>query len=140
MLSCSRVRMSSCTLHTYVELPKTSQPPWKASTRAAGLPRPCWLILSGYVKRVSSTFVGIVTPACAGAWEDEQSVELRHRCSPPALAIGVPDRRRCRPKRLSYGYHKDLFSVTQPKPRSLDTLPMTFASGLLSRDRRNSQG
>ena len=74
----ARVRGQRCWPASHsTDPPNTAQPPWKTSTRAAGLLRRYWLSLAIYVNRLSLTFVGRVTPACAGAWEDEQQAELR---------------------------------------------------------------
>jgi hypothetical protein len=121
---------------------QTSQPPWKSSTRAAGGPRPCWLSFSSYVyvKRVSSTFARRDAPAGAGAWEDEQLLELLHRCSTPPLASHVPNRGESVHRILSYCDLRDFRMIPKPQPRPIDTTPMTWTSGFEGMGRRNSQG
>ena len=123
-----------------VDTPKTTQPPWKTSTRAAGLHRPCWLSLSIYVKRLSLTFVSLGTPACAGAWEDKQQMELKPCCLPPGSAIPMPESFWLLTCKLSYGDFGDFVKIPEPQPRSFDPSPMTLLSGSLGLDRRNLQG
>ena len=120
--------------------PNTSQPPWKSSTRAAGVPRPCWLSWSIYVKRLSLTVGRIGTPACAGAWEDKQQLELKPCCLPPFLANHVPNSIDSVSSDLSYRYSRDLVIIPEPQPRHSAPSPTTLLSGLAGPSRRNLQG
>jgi len=126
--------------HRCANPPKTTQPPWKASTEAAGLLRRCWLSLSIYVKRLSLTFASSGTPACAGAWEEEQQKELKPCCLTPALAIYMPNFLGLPLSELSYRDFGDFMKIPEPQPRSFDPWPMTYLSGSLGLDRRNLQG
>ena len=125
---------------TATNSPKTAQPPWKTSTRAAGLPRPCWLSLSIYVKRLSLTFASSGTPAYAGAWEDKQQKELKPCCLPAVSAIPMPVSFGLPSRELSYRDFGDFMIIPKPQPRSFDPSPMTRLSGFLGLDRRNLQG
>jgi len=120
--------------------PDTSQPPWKSSTRAAGIPRPCWLSLSIYVKRLSLTVGRLGTPACAGAWEDKQHLELKPCCLLPLLAKHVPDSFGSVSSDLSYRYLRDHIGIPEPQPRHSAPSPTTLLSGLAGLSRRNLQG
>lgn len=126
--------------HSCANTPNTTQPPWKTSTEAAGLPRRIWLSLSIYVKRLSLTFASSGTPACAGAWEDKQQMELKPRCLPPFQAIHMPELFWLPSNELSYRDFGDFMKIPEPQPRSFDPSPMTLLSGLLGLDRRNLQG
>jgi hypothetical protein len=116
---------------------KTSQPPWKSSTRAAGIPRRCWLSSCIYVKRLTLRVERVGTPAFAGAWEDKQHLELKPCCLPPLAAIPVPDSFGMVSNELSYRYFRDFMKIPEPQPRPFDLSPMTNLSGLTGLGRRN---
>jgi hypothetical protein len=120
--------------------PNTSQPPWKSSTRAAGVPRPCWLSWSIYVKRLSLTVGRLGTPACAGAWEDKQQLELKPCCLLPLIAIPVPASYDSVSGDLSYQDSRDFMGIPEPQPRHTAPSPTTLLSGLTGVGRRNLQG
>jgi hypothetical protein len=119
---------------------KTTQPPWSASTRAAGLPRPCWLRSAIYVKRLSLTVARAGTPACAGAWEDKQQEELKPCCLLPLTAIPMPNPFGLASVQLSYWNFGDFLRIPEPQPRHVTPLPTTSASGIQGFRRRNLQG
>ena len=126
--------------HKCANPPKTTQPPWKASTEAAGLLRRCWLSLSIYVKRLTLAVGLISTPAFVGVWEDEQQLELKPCCLLPLKAILVPESRDLVSSELSYGKFGDFMKIPEPQPRSFDPWPMTHLSGFTGVGRRNLQG
>ena len=119
---------------------KTTQPPWSASTRAAGLPRPCWLRSAIYVKRLSLTVARAGTPACAGAWEDKQQEELKPCCLLSLTAIPMPNPFGLASVQLSYWNFGDFLRIPEPQPRHVTPLPTTSASGIQGFRRRNLQG
>jgi hypothetical protein len=136
----SWVPMSASMPHRCANPPKTTQPPWIASTRAAGQPRPCWLSSSIYVKRISLTSAILGTPACAGAWEDKQQLEFKPCCLPADSAIPMPGSFGFPSREISYEDFRDFIRIPKPQPRSFDPSPMTRLSGFLGPGRRNLQG
>jgi hypothetical protein len=125
---------------SHVNRPKTSQPPWKSSTRAAVLPRPCWLCFGIHAKRLSLTVGRIGTPAFAGAWEDEQQLELKPCCLLPLSAIPVPVHSVSPQVSYPIEIFGDPMIIPKPQPRPFDTFPMTLMSGFAELGRRNLQG
>src|SRR5450759_4089551 len=137
--------MFASTPHSFVDdmgrySPNTTQPPRSSSTRAAELPRPCWLSSSIYVKRLSLTFARAGTPAFAGAWEDRQQEELKPCCLSPLSAIPVPGPSGLAMVELSHRYIGDFMNTPEPQPRHVAPLPMTLASGKCGLSRRNLHG
>src|SRR6266511_334255 len=143
--SCSSAPMSvSMQLNLGRHAPQTSQPPWSASTRAAGLPRSCGLGSTStyFIERERSVVSAekLSTPASAGAWEEWQRKELKSCCQNLLKASSMPDNSGHRRTRISCRNLGDFSGIHEPQPRPIRVTSMTALSGCPEQGRRKLQG